>query len=186
MRPDADNTLCSNRRGVVVTRVSFGRGDSKAHEAGIIVILPISSDGDEITNHSTNPLLADSDGDGLSDLNELGNNTNPLLADTDYDNLNDGSEMHYGTNPLLPDTDGDGYLDGTEIAMGTDPLDINDFPSQTGTDEIDTMTILILGMLGLLLIISVILIFRIRKSPIAPTPPPKQTQTPKKSTQTKN
>lgn len=42
----------------------------------------------------------DSDGDGLTDAEEeLG--TNPLLADTDSDGINDGAEVANGTNPLV-------------------------------------------------------------------------------------
>jgi hypothetical protein len=47
----------------------------------------------------------DSDGDGLSDEDEIG---------------------IYGTNPLLSDTDGDGMDDGREVLAGTDPLDEED------------------------------------------------------------
>jgi RHS repeat-associated protein len=44
--------------------------------------------------------------------------TDPLLADTDRDGLNDGQELTRNTNPLNPDTDGDGILDGDD----PDPL----------------------------------------------------------------
>jgi len=40
-------------------------------------------------------------------------------ADTDGDGLSDGDEVSiYGTNPLEPDTDGDGFDDGWEVARG--------------------------------------------------------------------
>ena len=45
------------------------------------------------------------------------------LSDSDGDDLSDSEEMDvYGTDPNNPDTDGDGTLDGAEIAMGRDPL----------------------------------------------------------------
>ena len=56
---------------------------------------------------------ADSDGDGLSDWNEVflyGTDTN--RADTDGDGLADSSELLAGANPLHPDEDGDGIPDG--------------------------------------------------------------------------
>ncbi len=38
----------------------------------------------------------------------------PMLADTDFDGLNDGEELKLGTCPALKDTDGDGLTDGQE------------------------------------------------------------------------
>ena len=64
----------------------------------------------------------DSDSDGLLDGEEASYGTNPLLADTDGDGLSDAAELRtHGTNPLLKDTDGDGMSDGAEVAAGTDP-----------------------------------------------------------------
>jgi pimeloyl-ACP methyl ester carboxylesterase len=62
----------------------------------------------------TNPLMADSDGDTLSDYDEMyAYNTNPALQDTDSDNLSDGVEVKFfHLNPLQADEDGDGQLDG--------------------------------------------------------------------------
>lgn len=72
----------------------------------------------------TNPQNTDSDGDGLSDGDEVVvHKTNPLKADTDDDGLSDGDEtLIWRTNPLNPDTDGDGYPDGTEVRNGYSPL----------------------------------------------------------------
>lgn len=87
-------------------------------------------DGDGLTNAEeeeagTNPSAADSDGDGLSDYEELRvHGTNPLYWDTDGDVLGDYVEVHrYGTNPLLQDSDGDGLSDSFELLdYLTDPL----------------------------------------------------------------
>ncbi|MBI4639160.1 MAG: hypothetical protein HY731_00595, partial [Candidatus Tectomicrobia bacterium] len=70
----------------------------------------------------TDPLNADTDGDGLNDGDEIARGTNPLNPDTDQDGLNDGGEVARGTNPLNPDTDQDGLRDGDEVALGTNPL----------------------------------------------------------------
>ncbi len=86
------------------------------------------TDGDGLTNSEelelgTNPLVADSDEDGLSDSEELRQwSTDPLTPDTDGDGLTDGEEvLNRGTDPLNPDTDSDGLSDAEEIARSTDP-----------------------------------------------------------------
>jgi hypothetical protein len=68
-----------------------------------------------------NPLAGDStldaDSDGLRNIQEFAAQTNPCLADTDGDGLNDGDEVHtYLTDPAKADTDGDGMPDGWEVA----------------------------------------------------------------------
>jgi hypothetical protein len=67
---------------------------------------------------------ADDDADGLTNAAEEEAGTDPNLADTDEDGLTDGEETAgTGTSPLSADTDSDGVLDGDEVAQGTDPLD---------------------------------------------------------------
>ncbi len=72
---------------------------------------------------SWSPFALDSDGDGLSDDDEIAIGTDPFDPDTDDDGLTDGEEVALGTDPLDPDSDGDGLTDGEEVALGTDPLD---------------------------------------------------------------
>jgi len=45
--------------------------------------------------------------------------------DSDGDGLSDLEEQVLGTDPQKPDTDGDGYGDGIEVTLATDPLDAN-------------------------------------------------------------
>ena len=67
-------------------------------------------------------LPTDSDGDGLSDIEEAQLGTNPNSADTDKDGLIDYEEAKiYHTDPKNPDTDGDSFLDGQEVKGGYDP-----------------------------------------------------------------
>lgn len=83
------------------------------------------TDGEEVLVYKTKPLLADTDLDGLSDFDEVKKyKTDPLNADTDGDGLNDGEEVNkYKTVPLKVDTDNDGLSDGDEvIKYNTDPL----------------------------------------------------------------
>ena len=101
---------------------------------------------------------ADSDGDTLSDGDELagtqnpwfngrlgvapGDPTNPNSANSDGEGGNDAMEIANGTDPNAPpantgptftftDTDGDGYSDEAEIAFGSDPNDRNACPDHT-------------------------------------------------------
>ena len=66
--------------------------------------------------------VVDSDGDGLSDAEEMALGTDPDLVDTDEDGLGDREEENvYGTDPLDADTDGDTYTDGAEVEGGYNP-----------------------------------------------------------------
>ncbi|MBH0022534.1 fibronectin type III domain-containing protein [Salinibacterium sp. SWN248] len=88
----------------------------------------------------SSPYLEDTDGDGLSDAEELGEpyaspvgaqtwSANPVTAysvisdpsevDSDYDGLPDTEEVEGLINPLNPDFDGDGLIDGLEELNGT-------------------------------------------------------------------
>jgi hypothetical protein len=95
--------------------------------------LPLDTDGDglsdvEETEWGSDPEQADSDGDGLGDAAEKEWGTDPNNVDTDNDNLSDLAETEGGTNPTNADTDGDGAEDGFEREYNTDPTDPADFP----------------------------------------------------------
>ena len=82
------------------------------------------SDDDELAN-GTDPNNSDSDGDGLNDFQEQENGTDPNLIDTDGDQIPDDLEIiTFGTNATNPDTDGDGLIDWQELDPnnGTNPL----------------------------------------------------------------
>lgn len=65
----------------------------------------------------------DTDGDGLTNDQESQAGTNPAVQDTDGDTLSDGDEIkRYRTDPLKTDSDGDGYTDAQEIKNGYNPL----------------------------------------------------------------
>lgn len=72
------------------------------------------------------PLDMDSDGDGLSNLEEMALGTDLFSADSDRDGLPDGWEANHGLNPrqsaaLDDDWDGDGLADIHEYHAQTDP-----------------------------------------------------------------
>ena len=76
----------------------------------------------------------DTDGDGLTDEEELKLGTDPNNRDTDGDGISDYWEVQHGTNPLDPDDpikggldptkdqDNDGLTNGEELKLGTDPF----------------------------------------------------------------
>jgi len=87
------------------------------------------SDYEEVFMYGTNPLNTDSDGDGMPDAWEISHGLNPLVNDSSSDLDNDGltnlQEYQYGTDPNNADTDGDGMSDAGEILYGKDPLVYN-------------------------------------------------------------
>lgn len=90
---------------------------------------------DEDPSTTTDPLLRDSDGGGLTDGQEDLNQNGRVDAgerdptwraddDSDGDGLTDADELSlFETNPANQDTDGDGLDDGIEVDAGSDPLD---------------------------------------------------------------
>jgi uncharacterized repeat protein (TIGR01451 family) len=87
-----------------------------------------ASPGAQPTTFVVNPAL-DSDGDGLTDVQEIAAKTDPYDADSDDDGVLDGAEPAWNgdsdgdgkINALDIDSDDDGLLDGTEL--GTDCMD---------------------------------------------------------------
>lgn len=83
----------------------------------------------------TSPETSDSDGDSLSDWDEIfTHETDPSSADTDGDLLPDAWEVSTGTDPLDNsdmggDADGDGYSNYIEFINGTDGGDPADTPA---------------------------------------------------------
>ena len=81
-------------------------------------------------------VIADYDKDGLPNAWEQKHGLNPLdptdaVADSDGDGRSNLEELGMTTNPKVVDTDLDGFSDGVEAAYGSDPLDPLSFPSAT-------------------------------------------------------
>jgi hypothetical protein len=78
------------------------------------------------TAGSAGKCKTDTDGDGLTDLQEAFVGTNANDVDTDNDGLTDGDEVFvHHTNPNNTDTDGDGANDSWEVQHGSNPLVAN-------------------------------------------------------------
>jgi hypothetical protein len=119
----ADATLSlngtSDQNGTWRVQVTNSEGSA---EASFEYRFFVDDDSDTLSNYReenitlTNPNLADSDSDGLSDPEEIAAETDPNIADTDEDGLSDGAEVNtYASNPKKKDTDDDGLSDGDEI-----------------------------------------------------------------------
>ncbi len=82
------------------------------------------TDGEEVLEYGTCPFLRDTDGDGISDyLEVMEYGTDPTDPDTSGNGLSDYEEIYeYGTDPLRKDTSGNGLSDYEEIQHGTEPL----------------------------------------------------------------
>lgn len=81
------------------------------------------TDDEEIEKYGTDPLKTDTDDDRLTDAEEVAKETDPRKADTDEDGLTEGEEFAHGTDPFDRDSDKDGLTDGEEVhRWRSDPL----------------------------------------------------------------
>lgn len=105
--------------GASLLAFNFWQTDRFARQTGTAVVIATG-----IPATATADAQADPDGDGLPNWREAELGTDPNNPDTDGDGLSDGDEVRiWGTNPLRRDTDGDGLSDGDEVNIyGTDPL----------------------------------------------------------------
>ena len=91
----------------------------------------------------SDPLLLDTDEDGLNDCDEFLIGSNPNSTDSDGDGIDDGEEVNiYGSSPVLEDSDEDGVNDNIEVIIGSDPSstdsDGDGIPdSIEGVDDLD-------------------------------------------------
>lgn len=99
--------------GVVAT------DNTKIEENDILVEPDPKVEDEKPVNKGT---FLDSDGDGLTNAEELDAGTLSNNPDSDNDGLGDREEVEvYETDPREADTDSDGFLDGQEVAGGYNP-----------------------------------------------------------------
>ena len=136
----------SGAAGCVVDSASPLPPCASAVGLGTAVGIATSPDGNSVYATSVGPgaiaafdrSLPDSDGDGLTDIDEInganGFVTDPANADTDGDGLEDGDEVNtYGTDPTEADTDGDGIAVSQTAtrSTSTEPIRLRQTPTVT-------------------------------------------------------
>lgn len=102
---NSSSTVDLNKNNTIVTPVTTSTNNSSSNDSVIV--------GQSV----------DTDNDKLDDRKEEELKTDPKNPDTDGDGLSDGDEvLIWHTDPLNPDSDGDGYKDGEEVKNGYNPL----------------------------------------------------------------
>jgi hypothetical protein len=97
------------------------------------------SDLAEALTHGTDPFDADTDDDGMLDGWEVRQGLNPLVndaaVDSDGDGLSNLQEQTRGTRADRTDSDRDGVDDAAEVTAGTDPTGAVDYHSADGDES---------------------------------------------------
>ena len=127
--PDASGTLVD----------SDGDGlPDHVEQNGWVVTVRLSNGDYTQRIHTSDPYLADTDGDGLDDRREFAFGSNPRSADTDGDTISDLDEAERWRSSLTAqDSDEDGMSDALEVAMMTSPIiDDTDGDGMRDRDEL--------------------------------------------------
>jgi Bacterial TSP3 repeat len=146
----------------ILTAQVLNESLSPVIETITITVVALDTDGDGLSDDQeliigTQVNNQDSDADGLTDGQEVNiHGTNPLSPDSDSDGVSDALEINLGTNPNLSDsdadTDGDGFSNLDEVSSGTDPRNRYSYPGgPVGTflDSDGTHASVVVGSAGL-------------------------------------
>ncbi len=117
--PSSVHTVALQPDGTVM---SWGGNGSGQLGDGTTTLRPTPVSVSGLSVASNDWLLGDPDGDRLVTWREYLLGTDPLVADTNRDGVPDGTAVSAGVSPTSPDADGDGVPNWVEIAQGTDPF----------------------------------------------------------------
>ena len=110
----------------VSNRFTDGDDMDDGEEAGGVIYQTVDDDGEPIRYYVmlTDPTKADTDGDGVDDLDEKIMGTLPWCRDSDSDGLTDGEELAAGYNPLIKNFDDDYMGDYEEYKLNSTAAEI--------------------------------------------------------------
>jgi hypothetical protein len=97
---------------------AMGSGLATSYASGATTGIEVAG----FTSGDQSTLTSDQDGDGLLTWRELARGTDPLNADTNGNGLTDLVELDLPAIGANADEDGDGLASAAEIAKGTDPF----------------------------------------------------------------
>lgn len=135
--------------GIIIADSVYGSASGKSY---FNVVRNLDTDGNNLPDYWEKTYFGnigqnkngDPDRDGLTNLQEYQNRTNPIVFDTDGDGMSDGWEINNNLNPLFDDSnfdpDNDGYKNLIEYQSGTDPHNKNSIPGNKGDLNNDGMT----------------------------------------------
>ena len=164
--PNAETSITTDKPLPANTRVAWKTEPTtttKGTTSGVVLVTYPDTTTDEVTvpitvtesSSPVDPSTKDTDGDGLTDKEEVEKGTDPTKADTDGDGVTDKEEVDKGTDPKDPnskpeskpedpstkDTDGDGLTDKEEVEKGTDPTKADtDGDGLTDKEEVEKGT----------------------------------------------
>ena len=135
--PNAETSITTDKPLPANTRVAWKTEPTtttKGTTSGVVLVTYPDTTTDEVTVPIT--------------VTESSSPVDPSTKDTDGDGLTDKEEVEKGTDPTKADTDGDGVTDKEEVEKGTDPKDPNSKPESKPDTEAPAKPVVTTDLIG--------------------------------------
>ena len=135
--PNAETSITTDKPLPANTRVAWKTEPTtttKGTTSGVVLVTYPDTTTDEVTVPIT--------------VTESSSPVDPSTKDTDGDGLTDKEEVEKGTDPTKADTDGDGVTDKEEVDKGTDPKDPNSKPESKPDTEAPAKPVVTTDLIG--------------------------------------